>query len=224
MSAPDGHSGSFARLIEPHGRCLLLIRHGQTEWNRQDRLATRTDVPLCPAGREQAAMAARSLAGARISRAWTSPLSRAAETARIALAGCSSPRPAAAEDARLVEPDAGLLEGMTFEALRASEAGRRYQDEQNPQFPAGAEPLDVTVSRARSFLADAASEPGRHVAFSHGAFIRILLMDALGGNPAAYRRLKISNCAASLIVFHPGPPHQVFAVNAAPGPLPRLPG
>ena len=64
-----------------HPECMLCIRHGQTAWNAEDRLTTRTDVPLDDTGRAQAALVAQSLRGARFARAYASPRRRARDTA-----------------------------------------------------------------------------------------------------------------------------------------------
>ena len=62
---------------------LELIRHGQTDWNSQDKLQGSSDVPLNDTGRGQALEAARVLAGAEWSAIVSSPLMRARETAQI---------------------------------------------------------------------------------------------------------------------------------------------
>jgi broad specificity phosphatase PhoE len=56
----------------------------------------------------------------------------------------------------------------------------------------------------------------RHLAVSHGAFIRILLCVFLGSDPRLYRRLKVDNCHAALLKFYPEPPHQLVGLNLPP--------
>ena len=65
---------------------VLLIRHGETAWNREKVFRGIHDVPLNDNGRAQAALVARALAARPIDAAYTSPLSRARETADIVLA------------------------------------------------------------------------------------------------------------------------------------------
>jgi phosphoserine phosphatase len=61
---------------------LILVRHGQTEWNRVERFRGRIDVPLNEAGIWQAQRAARAIrARYQVTQVYTSPLSRAASTA-----------------------------------------------------------------------------------------------------------------------------------------------
>ena len=64
---------------------IYITRHGETEWNAEGRIQGHTDVPLSERGREQAQMLARRLSRVRIDAAYSSDLSRAAETARVAL-------------------------------------------------------------------------------------------------------------------------------------------
>ena len=66
---------------------ILLIRHGETEWNRDKRFRGTHDVPLNDNGRRQADLLGEALRGRQIDAAYTSPLSRAVETAERALAG-----------------------------------------------------------------------------------------------------------------------------------------
>ena len=63
----------------------MLVRHGETAWNRDKIFRGIHDIPLNDNGREQAKLAAKTLISCKIDFAYTSPLSRAAETARIVL-------------------------------------------------------------------------------------------------------------------------------------------
>ena len=72
---------------------LLLVRHGQSEWNRVRRFQGANDVGLSDTGRAQAEALGRAVRrGYRVAAAYVSPMRRALETAEIALAGTTIPR------------------------------------------------------------------------------------------------------------------------------------
>lgn len=62
---------------------VILVRHGETEWNVLHRFQGSTDVPLNDTGRLQAGFARNGLAGTELAAIYTSPLQRAVETAEI---------------------------------------------------------------------------------------------------------------------------------------------
>src|SRR3712207_3594173 len=68
---------------------LILIRHGQSQWNAENRFTGWVDTPLSDKGREEAQRAAQRLAdrSVRVDRAYTSTLRRAIDTGRIVLDG-----------------------------------------------------------------------------------------------------------------------------------------
>lgn len=101
---------------------ILLIRHGETDWNRQGRRQGRIDVPLNQAGREQSLTCGQALVALPVDLILTSPLSRATETARI-VAGCLGyPDDRIRCESGLIERDFGDIDGMTPAQLRAYRA------------------------------------------------------------------------------------------------------
>lgn len=99
---------------------LMLLRHGETLWNTQERLQGRMDSPLTPLGLEQAAAQARILAAQDLT-GWAlraSPLGRAQQTARIALPGG-----AWVSDGDLAEIGAGEYEGRSVPEIAAHVPG-----------------------------------------------------------------------------------------------------
>jgi broad specificity phosphatase PhoE len=94
---------------------IYITRHGETEWNAEGRIQGHTDVPLSERGREQARMLARRLADVRIDAAYSSDLSRAAETATTALGERDVPLRLTAE---LREYNKGVFEGLTAQEYR----------------------------------------------------------------------------------------------------------
>jgi len=94
---------------------LILVRHGETDWNLAQRIQGSTDIPLNDTGRAQAAAAAESLAAETWHAIVTSPLSRARETARIIARRLDLGEPQT--DDRLVERAYGEAEGLDAAAL-----------------------------------------------------------------------------------------------------------
>ena len=85
---------------------LILVRHGESEGNTRRIMQGSLDMPLTEAGREQARLVAARLASMPIAAVYSSPLSRAFETAQVI----------AAHHAVDVQPIAGLREGGRGEA------------------------------------------------------------------------------------------------------------
>jgi broad specificity phosphatase PhoE len=89
---------------------LLLVRHGETDWNAEGKLQGHTDRPLNEYGRRQAQALAEQLAGDSIDAVYASDLSRARETAEILGAKLGLP---VVVDPDLREKNWGNWEGLT---------------------------------------------------------------------------------------------------------------
>src|SRR4029079_3508556 len=103
---------------------ILVLRHGQSEWNAVRRWQGTADSPLTELGREQAATTARLLVAHRLDFAsiWTSNLRRASQTAAIIAGALGLGEPIV--DARLQEADAGEWEGLTPAEIELTRARR----------------------------------------------------------------------------------------------------
>lgn len=99
---------------------IYLVRHGETDWNVENRIQGRRDLPLNEKGKKQAKRVAENLLHINIDTIYTSPLSRAKETSKIIAGLHTSP---ILEDERLVEADHGDLEGITRDEFK-----KRFQD------------------------------------------------------------------------------------------------
>ncbi|HWH27291.1 MAG TPA: histidine phosphatase family protein [Pseudolysinimonas sp.] len=118
-----------------------FIRHGQTDWNRDDLLQGSSDIPLNAVGRQQAFEVAELLAGTPWMRVVSSPLARAAETARIIADELGIPYGPSYEG--LTERDYGSLEGSSAQATAISHPDREYP---------GAESLASVAARGQAAL------------------------------------------------------------------------
>ena len=148
-----------------------LVRHGQTEYNRQHLFQGSSDIPLNDTGREQAHQALDTATPMAWDAVITSPLSRAQETGRI----IASDHALSFEgtDPRLVEIDWGQAEGHSVPEME-----ERYP---RRSFP-GREDLHSVVDRSCSALDELAdARPGQSVLLvAHGTLIRLLISGVTG--------------------------------------------
>jgi broad specificity phosphatase PhoE len=94
---------------------LVLVRHGETDWNRERRFQGHADMPLNDVGRRQAHELAGALREETLGAVYTSPLQRASETARIVAAALGLE---ARELEALREIDVGDWQGMTVDEVK----------------------------------------------------------------------------------------------------------
>ena len=185
---------------------LLLLRHGETAWNAEHRFTTRSDVELSTEGVAQAHAVAEALAGVPLDRIMSSPMRRAAETARI-VAEAQPASPPVRTDPRLVEIDAGPFEGMTEDELASGPLAAAFAAwhtlEAEPEFPDGCETFDAALGRAASFLNEHGGEPGTTLVVTHGSLARLMISSYyLGGPPPLHRRLWLDNCRLAVLEQH----------------------
>jgi probable phosphoglycerate mutase len=150
---------------------FAFIRHGQTDWNRDDRLQGSSDIPLNDVGRQQAHESAELLRDGGWQVIVSSPLLRARETAQIIADELGLELGPSYE--ALVERDYGALEGESSSGTVAAYPNRDYP---------GAETLASVVSRGTSALARIADDYRDRdvVIVCHGTIIRYTL-SALAG-------------------------------------------
>ena len=104
---------------------LVLLRHGQSQWNLEHRFTGWIDVPLSAQGREEAMAAAKQLSGYRLDRAFASRLGRATDTLRIVLAAIGQGWIPIEENQALNERMYGDLQGLNKE-----ETVKQYEAQQ----------------------------------------------------------------------------------------------
>ena len=183
---------------------LILVRHGETDWNAERRWQGHSDPKLNDAGREQA----RRLAGelARVDALYSSDLARARETAEIVA------RTIGVEvrfDERLRERGFGAWEGLTMEEIESS-----YPDDQR-RWLAGtgpgardAEPFEAFAERVGSFVDEIGQRhAGEEVlVVAHGGTIRVVHALAAGLDYVQDHRSipAVANCSSSRFGFRDG--------------------
>ena len=97
---------------------LVLIRHGQSEWNKENRFTGWIDIPLSPIGEEEARNAGEKLKGMRFDKAFTSMLLRAIKTFEIAAQTAGFKHLIAEKDEALNERMYGDLQGLNKDECR----------------------------------------------------------------------------------------------------------
>jgi len=155
---------------------VVLVRHGATAWNENRYCQGRRDVVLSARGRLQAERLREALAPLRFRRAYSSPLARARETARLL-----GHEPEVLEE--LSELDRGHWEGHTPEEIRRRWAKLHeawYRDPAGLAMPGG-EAFDALWARAGALLGRWGGElEGPVLACGHKAVNRAVLARALG--------------------------------------------
>jgi probable phosphoglycerate mutase len=177
-SAPAASTGTVAseRADPP---CLVVVRHGQTEWSRSGRHTGRTDIPVDEVGEEQAAALRPLLDHQDFAAVWTSPLERARRTA--ALAGFGDE---AIEVPDLAEWDYGAYEGITTDEIRQMRPRWSLWDDGVE----GGESLADVALRAQRVVDAARAQRGSVLAFAHGHILRVVAARWLDLAPAEGRR------------------------------------
>lgn len=185
---------------------ILLIRHGETDWNHQGRRQGRRDVPLNDQGRDQMHHLGVCLDGLTANAMLTSPLSRAVESAEILAEHLNFAPDSIRRENGLIERDFGDVDGMTTAELRAYRA--RGGNEKN-------EPLyKVRERMMHTVLNVARHEKHKTVLMvSHSAAIKSILV-RLYGKPELQRKTT-KNAGVSIIEYKGGRLHP-RAFNLSP--------
>jgi probable phosphoglycerate mutase len=170
---------------------VWLVRHGETEWSRDGRHTSTTDLPLTPEGEQVATDLRDRLDDDRFVRVLTSPRRRARDTARLA------GHPEAEVDDDLAEWDYGDLEGETTETIRETYPDWTIWSGPVPGGETAAEVaarLDRVVERCRE--AD-----GRVLLFGHGHSLRALAARWLELPVTDGRHLRLDTATVSVLGF-----------------------
>ncbi|WP_245587634.1 histidine phosphatase family protein [Calidithermus chliarophilus] len=146
---------------------LWLVRHGQTVWNAEGRLTGWSDVPLTGLGEAQARALAPLLAAERFDGAVASDLARAVQTARLAYGEPERVLP------ELRELNFGALEGLRWAEL--DEAHRQALLGFDGFAAPGGE--STAGMRSRVYGAFDRLPAGRHLIFTHGGVLRLVLRE-----------------------------------------------
>lgn len=186
---------------------LFLVRHGETDWNREGRFQGQRDTGLSRKGREQAFKVAFLLADHKFCGIVSSPLARALDTALEIGAACTQSGNAIGA-VEIIKEFTEINHGE-WEGLLASEVGERWAGllEQWHKAPhtvhmpgEGGESLADVLERALRGVDKIAKKYEGDVAISsHDAVIKVLLCHYMGMPLEHFWRLKIANCSLSIV-------------------------
>ncbi|OAY33799.1 phosphoglycerate mutase-like protein 4 isoform X2 [Manihot esculenta] len=201
MAESPSVSESNPRSVDRPYTEIVVVRHGETEWNADGRIQGHLDVDLNEVGRQQASKVADRLSReSKISAVYSSDLKRACETAKTIAACCGGVE--VIRDADLRERNLGDLQGLVLhEAAKVSPAAYQafLSHRTNQDIPGGGESLDQLYRRSTSALQRIARKHRgeRVVVVTHGGVIRALYRRACPNNkPTA----KVLN--TSINIFH----------------------
>jgi probable phosphoglycerate mutase len=176
---------------------IILVRHGQTEWNRVERFRGRADIPLNETGLAQAEATGRRIAaGWRPAAVYSSPLSRALKTAMAVAGHFDLP---VLTHAGLIDIDYGKWQGLTPDEARdhwPHILDAWYTTPDASHIPGG-ETLAAIRTRAMEALKELVDrhEGQTAVAVSHTVINRVILLGVLGLGNDRFWRLRQDTCA-----------------------------
>ncbi|MBY0278460.1 histidine phosphatase family protein [Candidatus Binatia bacterium] len=179
---------------------IFLLRHGETDWNRDRRIMGRRPVPLSERGRAQLLALAPHLGRLGVANIFTSPLPRARSTAELIaehLGGIP-----VLDDEGLTEVHYGSWEGRTFrELVQEPEFHAYWKEPVSTPCPGGGESLLEVQERMfaamERVVAAAAGRPA--IVVSHGDPLRLVVCGCLHLDVAELRRIRLDNGGLSAI-------------------------
>ncbi len=193
---------------------LVLVRHGQSQWNLENRFTGWVDVPITELGAQEAARAGQALKGIAFDLAFTSALTRAQQTLDIILRECGRTGIPIERSQALNERHYGDLQG-----LNKAETAQKYGDAQVHQWrrsydikPPNGESLKDTAARTLPYfnekiLPQAAA--GRKVLVAaHGNSLRAIVMGLEKLSAEQILKVEIGTCKP--IVYDIGPKGEVL--------------
>ena len=184
---------------------LLLVRHGETEWNRQKRYQGQKDIPLNEFGRQQVSALSRRLKNEPINGLYTSDLCRSWETAKTISTNFSDL--VIVKDARLREMNFGEWEGLNWSEIREKDPSvvENWSNYLAEKGPPGGETLFRFSKRIRNFSDEIIKSHLNETILlvAHGGTIMVLICLLLGHPIERYWQFRIEKASLSDICIYP---------------------
>jgi broad specificity phosphatase PhoE len=179
---------------------IYVVRHGATAWNKANIFRGRRDIPLDEQGRLEAAHAARALSEVPLAAIYSSPLSRARETAEAIADGRGL---AVIVDEAFTDIDYGEWTEYWETEVRRKFRGRYRQWKESPhlvKFPGGESLDDVRHRAAPRLMQLARRHPESAIALvSHRVVLKLLLCEAKGLDNSHFWDVRLDTGAISVV-------------------------
>jgi len=180
---------------------IMLIRHGDTDWNVEEIFRGRADVELNETGIKQAQLLARYLERMPIEAVYSSPLKRALKTAEII---ASSHNVDVIPSQELIDFDYGEWQGMSHDAVRQKHKALYDEWLKNPhlvKMPKG-ESLDDVKKRAISLVNVVSAKYEDTVALvSHRVIHKVIICALLGLDNSHFWNIKLDTCGITTFIY-----------------------
>lgn len=188
---------------------LYVLRHGVTQWNKLKKVQGAMDIPLAPEGIELAQKTGEALKNVHFDICFTSPLTRAKQTARCVLGDRDI---LVIEDKRIQEIDFGVLEGTQFKDAQGKIVSREMEIFfENPlkfKRPENGEDISDILKRTRDFWQEKISDPELAdktvLVSSHGCAVRALLQNIYQDYEHFWHGCVPPNCSINLVEVKDG--------------------
>jgi len=156
---------------------FILVRHGQTDWNKEGKYTGQTDIPLNQTGKTQAKLAAGKINSKTPACIYSSDLIRALNTARIIAENIPVP---IFQDKRLREIHQGEWEGLHVDVIKRrfnDQFSARQKDPLNARAPGG-ESIGDVYRRVKDFLTDITRQHSDSpiIITAHGVVLAIFII------------------------------------------------
>jgi len=184
---------------------FVFIRHGETEWNLENRMQGQLDAPLTEKGRQQADALAARLSRAGLTELYSSDLGRAWQTA-LPIAAATGLKPVAAPQWR--ERHLGIFQGLDPAALQAKypqEWAKFMTWDPDWRIPAGESSVDLRNRLEVASREFGARHPGSRIGIvTHGGVLDMLMRMALGIPLVEHRRYSLFNASLNAFTWRKG--------------------
>ncbi|MEW6200356.1 MAG: histidine phosphatase family protein [bacterium] len=181
---------------------LYIARHGETQWNLDQRIQGSTDIPLSAHGEEQAEALAQRLKSVSFDAIYSSDLIRAVRTAEIIKTALTPVR--VVQDARLRERNWGSMEGLTWEDIINEHPDdlRQIKSGNIDYTPQGGESRLQVINRVLDWLQEiSTAENSTILVITHGGTASIILKHAMGIDQTVRTPFIVENCALNILLY-----------------------